>query len=764
MIFKKKNIILVLGFFFTLFITQSLHSSDNFRPSIQSCLKTKRKNITEQRIDLSPYYLTNNDFRVVHLLKLKKKYGEGIKKIDEIITQGKNELPPDVLPILKGFLLLEEGRVEEGINILKDFKDHEFLHDHINYLIANAYLKIKEFNRAKEFYSLVSENHFGFIEARLFLVEFFIKEKELLLANSILNDLLLRNLDNPIKQNVLLKLADIYLLEGEKQKARDICFHLYLKGKEKKRAKECMKNGENPLKAVENILYQIINSDKKNLRKFFLQINKNKKIFSKIDKGLLFFASGEYQRVVWENMEIAINFYKKALSNIENPELRRITLQKLALVLRKKGLEKEAINVYQELLNKYPEHPENPDVILNTIYLLLKVGEGGKALKLYKKSISKFPSIKKEGMWLFAMDDFYNERFKESEKKINKIIKQEKFLKRIPSRKLLYWKARVELEVGKTAKAFEDFFTLSNKSPLSYYGLFATTWIKEKFSPDFSPKILFTINSDSGSCDFSKFGKNISISQDIIFFIKAGLYKIAFSNLNWRLKQRKLTEDEKIVYACVYHRLFNKNNFRKMAGIGNIISILLSENSNNFYKLFFPRPYKEYVDNISRENDIPSELIYALMMYESNFDEDALSHKGAIGLMQIIPRTAKYVRGKLSNPPSHSLYKPEVNIKIAGLYLGELIKYFKGNFILALLAYNAGNSFAQRRYMENKGREMDILVETLPSIQMKNYIKKIVSAYGKYSMLYNKNNPYPSLPLNLPQRIGPFADLFELDL
>ncbi len=97
----------------------------------------------------------------------------------------------------------------------------------------------------------------------------------------------------------------------------------------------------------------------------------------------------------------------------------------------------------------------------------------------------------------------------------------------------------------------------------------------------------------------------------------------------------------------------------------------------------------ETVDRIARENQLSSRLVHSVIQVESNYDPNAVSPKGALGLMQLIPATAR--RFGVSD-----VFDPEDNIEGGTRYLKYLLGLYKGDESLALAAYNAGEGAVSR--------------------------------------------------------------------
>jgi soluble lytic murein transglycosylase-like protein len=122
----------------------------------------------------------------------------------------------------------------------------------------------------------------------------------------------------------------------------------------------------------------------------------------------------------------------------------------------------------------------------------------------------------------------------------------------------------------------------------------------------------------------------------------------------------------------------------------------------------------------SKANDIDYELLKALIATESGFDAKALSPKGAVGLMQVMPETAQRwgVTGDKKQPVEKKLFDPAVNIKAGTKYLRYLIDLFPGRLDLALAAYNAGEGAVMRA-----GKQVPNYKET------QNYVKTVMQLY-----------------------------------
>jgi len=124
--------------------------------------------------------------------------------------------------------------------------------------------------------------------------------------------------------------------------------------------------------------------------------------------------------------------------------------------------------------------------------------------------------------------------------------------------------------------------------------------------------------------------------------------------------------------------------------------------------------YDPYIDQVARDNGVDPSLVKAVALVESGFNPKAVSNKGARGLMQLLPATAK--RYGVSD-----LHDPYQNLRAGAAHLRDLLDEFDGNVTLALAAYNAGSG-AVRRY------------NGVPAYkETQQYVKKIEGRLGRTS-------------------------------
>ncbi len=156
----------------------------------------------------------------------------------------------------------------------------------------------------------------------------------------------------------------------------------------------------------------------------------------------------------------------------------------------------------------------------------------------------------------------------------------------------------------------------------------------------------------------------------------------------------------------------------------------------------YPAAFPREVAASTRRTGIDPYLLLAVMRRESLFKADARSAAGAVGLMQLLPATARRAALVLGRPPlrDEDLTVPATAIDLGAWYLAELLGRF-GDAPLAAAAYNAGPRVAAPWADKGAGEPIDQWVEELPYRETRKYIKVIVGAWSAYRILAGGSPP-----------------------
>ena len=146
--------------------------------------------------------------------------------------------------------------------------------------------------------------------------------------------------------------------------------------------------------------------------------------------------------------------------------------------------------------------------------------------------------------------------------------------------------------------------------------------------------------------------------------------------------------------------------------------------------------YSDSVEKYSTEYNVDKHLIYAIIKAESNFEKDAVSSKGAKGLMQLMNSTAEDIAKELDiNLDEDDILDPDINIMLGTKYISDLIEKYN-SIELALTAYNAGGGKVDSWISDNTLKEDGSNIENIPYTETNKNDKKILRDYKIYKELY----------------------------
>ncbi len=169
-----------------------------------------------------------------------------------------------------------------------------------------------------------------------------------------------------------------------------------------------------------------------------------------------------------------------------------------------------------------------------------------------------------------------------------------------------------------------------------------------------------------------------------------------------------------------------------------ILLLLIVFYSNSFQRLLNPIQFKETIYHYSEIHQVDPLLVSAVIRVESRFNHEALSQKGAMGLMQIMPTTGQWVAEQLgiSDFESSMLLDPEINIRLGTWYIANLQREFQDRNPLVIAAYNGGRGNVNK-WLEQEvwdGQEETII--DIPFPETRDFVKKVLFNYRKYQKIY----------------------------
>ncbi len=174
-------------------------------------------------------------------------------------------------------------------------------------------------------------------------------------------------------------------------------------------------------------------------------------------------------------------------------------------------------------------------------------------------------------------------------------------------------------------------------------------------------------------------------------------------------------------------------------------ALLLSTRSarqDDDIRRLYPSYYWDEVASAAQNASVDPYLVLSVIRQESYFNEGAVSHAGAVGLMQIMPQTGRKLARSLGVKSFEwrQLFDPGVSIQLGSRFLGEQVRSFTADsnglqFPLGLAAYNAGPRVARRWLERFPIEDADAFVERIPYKETRLYVKKVLKNYAIYKSL-----------------------------
>ena len=164
-----------------------------------------------------------------------------------------------------------------------------------------------------------------------------------------------------------------------------------------------------------------------------------------------------------------------------------------------------------------------------------------------------------------------------------------------------------------------------------------------------------------------------------------------------------------------------------------------------YARLWYPLHYERTIVEAAGRNGLEPALVAAVIQAESGFVPDSRSSQGAVGLMQVLPATARFVAEgpRRPSPPPDRLEDPHVNIAYGTRYLRYLIDRH-GSVPLALAAYNGGEANVDRWVTEAEAAGRTLRVpDDVPFPETRAFVERVLELRGVYRRTYGEELAAP---------------------
>ncbi|MFT3925619.1 MAG: transglycosylase SLT domain-containing protein [Myxococcales bacterium] len=430
------------------------------------------------------------------------------------------------------------------------------------------------------------------------------------------------------------------------------------------------------------------------------------------------------------------------------------------------GKDAQAIKRYRAYAKKYPKSSLTPDALYLSAWLSAreKRASARDALKTFVSSdeAKRAPGLRRDATWDLAWLAFERGDALDAARWLDECARLAD--KPLWAARVSYWQGRTAL-LGRDPKRAKQAFTETlSKDRLGYYAQLAARRLVALGEP---PPQAFDATTPLPSMP------TLAPPPEVMFYRALGLNAEASeAGKAWletqpdryaRIAALSATGDAAQTYSAAEPLM------------GDILARAPTPAERWLWEALLPRPYATSVSESTAQQDLPSALFYGHMQVESRYKPRAVSGADALGLMQLLPSTAAAVASGLKIPADRaSLMRPYVNVALGARYLSGLVTRYRGQYPLAIAAYNAGTQRidsslgavpgkksksterpASGEEPEDEERtppvgtgkvELDSWVERISVEQTRNYVRRVLGAYSRYHALENPDAPW-DLPL-----------------
>jgi len=159
---------------------------------------------------------------------------------------------------------------------------------------------------------------------------------------------------------------------------------------------------------------------------------------------------------------------------------------------------------------------------------------------------------------------------------------------------------------------------------------------------------------------------------------------------------------------------------------------------SDLQKIIYPYPHRIIIEKYAVQYGVDPLFVLAVIREESKFLPQSESHKGAKGLMQLMPSTAQSIAESIGDKAysDEDLLDPEKNIQYGTWYLASLQKLFSNNQTLVIAAYNGGRGHVQEWIKSGQIDPQNIRQQDIPFQETRDYVGRVLHSYQKYIKLY----------------------------
>src|SRR5438445_4265985 len=414
-------------------------------------------------------------------------------------------------------------------------------------------------------------------------------------------------------------------------------------------------------------------------------------------------------------------------------------LYALSQIYRSDKKESEMLSAIEQLAQRYPASKWNEEGLMAAGNYFWVDLNRNKAASYYQRVLDGFPAGKYayNCEWRVAWVAYLNHQ-SGSDDKFTAFLRKYPVSSNAPN--ALYWLARNAERGGNPAHARSYYRMASARFPETYFGQHAALRL-DKLGPgdEDPPEFLAQIPPPP---PLRPFDEPIASSAMERWTRAQALRSIAFdSAAELELKSAYFAAGSPRLLFEAAQAAFDQGHFAAGMAYGRLMvpnfdARRFSDVPLIVWRTLYPLPYEPALRREAAKNGFDPMLAAGLIRQESTFQADAVSHKNAVGLMQVLPKTGRLMAKQLRvRYTKNSLFEPDFNLQVGMVYVTGLLHNL-GAPEYALAAFNAGEDRIALWRSERNYDEIQELVESIPFTETRDYVQIVLRNAEVYRMIY----------------------------
>ena len=430
--------------------------------------------------------------------------------------------------------------------------------------------------------------------------------------------------------------------------------------------------------------------------------------------------------------------------SLTDPELDAERIFTISQAYRSQNLEPQMLDEIDQLVKSHPQSPWVEDGLFATANYYWVNLDRDRAAEFYRRTLDLFPDGKNSqaAAWRVAWTAYL-------ERKPEAADMLEAYVRRFPTssyvQDALYWLGRAYERSGNTAHARSFYQAGATRFPLTYFGeksaarllpepegIVGTPVNPAEILSVIPPAPPLPLVDQPLTPKAQERQMRARALSDIAFDSLAELeYRAAYASI----RVPRLLMDAAGSAIAAGHYGVGIATMRQV--FPQLEARRVPEIPNEFWRTAFPLPYESSLRMAAAGNHVDPMFIAGLVRQESAFESNAVSHQGAMGLMQVMPSTASKLARQLKVRYARArLTDPGYNLKLGARYLADLIQVF-GTHEAALAAYNAGEDRVVQWTTGQNYLETAEFVESIPFTETREYVQIVIRNAEVYRQVYD---------------------------